>query len=43
MEGLEYLYELCEALPRSGPGDNEHTRRAFNMIPIVQTPPLFWI
>lgn len=39
MEGLEYLYELCEALPRSGPGDNEYTRRAFNMIPIFQTPP----
>jgi len=33
MEGIEYLYELCEALPRSGPGDNEHTRRAFNSIP----------
>ena len=33
MEGIEYLYELCESLPRSGPGDNEHTRRAFNSIP----------
>ncbi|MCK4622536.1 MAG: class I SAM-dependent methyltransferase [Desulfuromonadales bacterium] len=33
MEGIEYLYELCEALPRSGPGDNECTRRAFNSIP----------
>jgi ubiquinone/menaquinone biosynthesis C-methylase UbiE len=33
MEGIEYLYELCEALPRSGPGDNEHTRRAFSVIP----------
>jgi ubiquinone/menaquinone biosynthesis C-methylase UbiE len=32
MEGIEYLYELCEALPRSGPGDNEYTRRAFNAI-----------
>jgi ubiquinone/menaquinone biosynthesis C-methylase UbiE len=32
MEGIEYLYELCEALPRSGPGDNEHTRRAFSSI-----------
>jgi len=39
MEGIEYIYELCEALPRSGPGDNEYTRRAFNMIPIFQTPP----
>ncbi len=33
MERIEYLYELCEALPRSGPGDNECTRRAFNLIP----------
>jgi ubiquinone/menaquinone biosynthesis C-methylase UbiE len=33
MEGIEYLYELCEALPRCGPGDNEFTRRAFNVIP----------
>ncbi len=32
MEGLEYLYELCEALPRGGPGDNEFTRRAFSAI-----------
>ena len=36
MEGIEYLYELCEALPRCGPGDNESTRRAFYAIP---TPP----
>jgi ubiquinone/menaquinone biosynthesis C-methylase UbiE len=33
MEGIEYIYELCEALPRSGPGDNEYTRRAFNSMP----------
>jgi ubiquinone/menaquinone biosynthesis C-methylase UbiE len=39
MEGLEYIYELCEALPRSGPGSNEYTRRAFNTIPKRQTPP----
>jgi ubiquinone/menaquinone biosynthesis C-methylase UbiE len=32
MEGMKYLYELCEALPRCGPGDNEHTRRAFGAI-----------
>lgn len=32
MEGIKYLYELCEALPRSGPGNNEYTRRAFNHI-----------
>ena len=36
MEGIEYIYELCEALPRSGPGDNEFTRRAFNSIPRPQ-------
>jgi SAM-dependent methyltransferase len=39
MEGIEYIYELCEALPRSGPGDNEYTRRAFNSIPETQIPP----
>ncbi len=39
MEGLEYIYEVCEALPRSGPGNNESTRRAFGMIPHFQTPP----
>jgi ubiquinone/menaquinone biosynthesis C-methylase UbiE len=33
MEGIEYLYELCEALPRCGPGANEYTRRAFHAIP----------
>ena len=33
MKGIEYLYEVCEALPRSGPGDNECTRHAFNLIP----------
>jgi SAM-dependent methyltransferase len=32
MEGIKYIYELCEALPRSGPGDNEYTRRAYNSI-----------
>lgn len=32
MEGIEYLYELCEALSRCGPGDNEFTRRAFSAI-----------
>jgi len=40
MEGLEYIYEVCEALPRSGPGDNESTRRAFDIIPHFQTPPI---
>jgi SAM-dependent methyltransferase len=32
MEGMEYFYELFEALPRCGPGDNISTRRAFNAI-----------
>ncbi len=32
MEGIEYLYELCEALPRCGPGDNEFTKRVFYAI-----------
>jgi cyclopropane fatty-acyl-phospholipid synthase-like methyltransferase len=39
MEGIEYIYELCEALPRSGPGDNASTRHAFNAIPKFQTTP----
>jgi len=33
MEGMEYLYELYEVLPRCGPGANEFTRRAFSFIP----------
>jgi SAM-dependent methyltransferase len=33
MEGMEYFYELFEALPRGGPGENKSTRRAFNTIP----------
>jgi ubiquinone/menaquinone biosynthesis C-methylase UbiE len=33
VEGMEYLYELCEALPRCGPGDNTSTWRAYNAIP----------
>jgi ubiquinone/menaquinone biosynthesis C-methylase UbiE len=32
MEGMEYFYELFEALPRGGPGDNVSTRRAYNFI-----------
>ncbi|MGA1842571.1 MAG: methyltransferase domain-containing protein [bacterium] len=40
MEGIEYLYELCEALPRCGPGDNEFTRRAFDSIPRLPKQPL---
>lgn len=39
MGGIEYLYELCEALPRCGPGDNESTRRAFNSIPGLSKQP----
>jgi SAM-dependent methyltransferase len=37
---MEYLYELGEALPRCGPGDNEHTRRAFGAIGKVAGQPL---
>ena len=33
MEGIEYIYELCERLPRSGPGANEHTKHAYNLLP----------
>jgi SAM-dependent methyltransferase len=33
MEGMEYMYELFESLPRCGPGDNESTRRAYNALP----------
>ncbi len=39
MEGIEYLYELCEALPRCGPGDNEFTKRAFSAIGKVAEQP----
>jgi len=40
MEGMEYFYELFEALPRGGPGDNRSTRRAFNAIPKLPEQPL---
>ena len=40
MEGMEYFYELFEALPRCGPGDNKSTRRAFNTIPKHPEQPL---
>ena len=39
MQGIEYIYELCEPLPRSGPGDNASTRRAWSAIPHSQKPP----
>ena len=29
---MTYIYELCERLPRCGPGDNESTRRAYESI-----------
>lgn len=32
MEGMSYLYELCETLPRCGPGENTSTRRAFQAV-----------
>ena len=40
MEGIEYIYELCEALPRSGPGSNECTKRAFASVPKPPEHPL---
>jgi len=40
MEGMEYFYELFEALPRGGPGDNKSTRKAFNAIPKLPEQPL---
>jgi len=32
MEETKYIYELCEKLPRCGPGDTESTRRAFDVM-----------
>ena len=40
MEGMVYFYELFEALPRGGPGDNKSTRMAFNAIPKPHKQPL---
>ncbi len=40
MQGMKYFYELFEALPRGGPGDNHSTRRAFNTIPKPPKQPL---
>jgi ubiquinone/menaquinone biosynthesis C-methylase UbiE len=40
MEGMEYFYELFEALPRGGPGDIKSTQRAFNTIPKLPGQPL---
>ena len=40
MDGMEYFYELFEALPRGGPGDNRSTRKAFNIIPHPPAQPL---
>ena len=39
MEGMKYFYELFEALPRCGPGDNKSTRRAFKTIQKILTRP----
>jgi ubiquinone/menaquinone biosynthesis C-methylase UbiE len=40
MEGMEYFYELFEAIPRGGPGDNKYTRMAFDAIPKLPEQPL---
>jgi ubiquinone/menaquinone biosynthesis C-methylase UbiE len=37
---MEYFYELFEALPRGGPGDEESTRRAYNTIPNPSEQPI---
>ncbi|OEU63319.1 MAG: hypothetical protein BA867_05795 [Desulfobacterales bacterium S5133MH16] len=37
---MEYFYELFEALPRGGPGDNKSTKKAFNTIPKRPEQPL---
>ncbi len=39
MEGMEYFYEVYDALPRCGPGNNESTRRAFEAIPNLPKQP----
>jgi len=38
--GREYFYEVHEALERCGPGDDETTRQAFQLIPKLPQPPL---
>ncbi len=40
MDGMEYFYELFEALPRGGPGDNKSTQKAFYTIPKRPEQPL---
>ena len=40
LEGVHYIYELCEALPRSGPGDDVYTQQAYLAIPQPPTNPL---
>ncbi len=32
MNNMKYFYELYESLPRQGPGDNNSTNRAFNLL-----------
>lgn len=39
MEDMKYFYELFEALPRCGPGENEATRRAFSALPNLPEQP----
>jgi ubiquinone/menaquinone biosynthesis C-methylase UbiE len=38
MEDMDYFFELFEALPRGGPGDNNSTRQAFHVIPKLNHP-----
>jgi cyclopropane fatty-acyl-phospholipid synthase-like methyltransferase len=39
MENMEYFFEVYDALPRGGPGNNESTRRAFNALPKLPEQP----
>jgi cyclopropane fatty-acyl-phospholipid synthase-like methyltransferase len=39
MEEMKYFYELFESLPRGGPGENEFTRQAFNLMPDLPKKP----
>lgn len=39
MEGLEYLLELLDGLPRAGPGDNRSTRRAYSYLTGIPSVP----
>jgi ubiquinone/menaquinone biosynthesis C-methylase UbiE len=39
MDEMDYFFELYTGLPRGGPGDNESTRKAFNLMENLPTEP----